>query len=193
MRAVPEVGVTKPASIRMVVDFPAPFGPRKPSTSPLLTVNETWSTAVKPPNRFVKPSISMNAAPSLVATGLSLLTELRCGTWDIPNSTVNASRRAGCCRVLTGHAANPNPLPRLVTFAALPYEWRLRRGRRRVRSLVRPALPAAGNCAYSLSWKIGAPNSLNRNSWKACCPSKSSTRRSSVSCRSCSTTTKCLP
>jgi hypothetical protein len=31
--------------MRMVVDLPAPFGPRKPSTSPLPTSNETPSTA----------------------------------------------------------------------------------------------------------------------------------------------------
>ena len=34
MLAVPEVGVMKPASMRMVVVLPAPLGPRKPSTSP---------------------------------------------------------------------------------------------------------------------------------------------------------------
>ena len=33
-RRGPEVGATKPASMRMVVDLPAPLGPRKPSTSP---------------------------------------------------------------------------------------------------------------------------------------------------------------
>ena len=34
MRAVPSVGIMKPASIRIVVDLPAPLGPRKPTTSP---------------------------------------------------------------------------------------------------------------------------------------------------------------
>ena len=34
MLPVPLVGVMKPASMRMVVDLPAPLGPRKPSTSP---------------------------------------------------------------------------------------------------------------------------------------------------------------
>ena len=32
---LPEVGVMMPQSMRMVVDFPAPFGPRKPKISPL--------------------------------------------------------------------------------------------------------------------------------------------------------------
>ena len=60
MRAVPAVGVMKPASMRMVVDLPAPFGPRKPSTSPRATLNDTLSTAVKPPKRLVRPSISIS-------------------------------------------------------------------------------------------------------------------------------------
>jgi hypothetical protein len=61
MRAVPAVGSMKPASMRMVVDLPAPLGPRKPTTSPLATEKLTSSTAVKLPNRFVSPSISMSA------------------------------------------------------------------------------------------------------------------------------------
>ena len=32
--ARPEVGFSRPQSMRMVVDLPAPFGPRKPKTSP---------------------------------------------------------------------------------------------------------------------------------------------------------------
>ena len=35
----------KQVSMRIVVVLPAPFGPRKPRTSPFSTVNETWSTA----------------------------------------------------------------------------------------------------------------------------------------------------
>ena len=46
MLAVPLVGVMKPASMRMVVVLPAPFGPRKPSTSPGWTSKLTSSTAV---------------------------------------------------------------------------------------------------------------------------------------------------
>ena len=45
MLAVPDVGVTKPANMRMVVVLPAPFGPRKPSTSPGATWKLTSSTA----------------------------------------------------------------------------------------------------------------------------------------------------
>src|ERR1035437_8765299 len=52
-RAVPAVGSISVVSIRMSVDFPAPFGPIKANVSPRSTVNETSFTAVKPSNRFV--------------------------------------------------------------------------------------------------------------------------------------------
>ena len=51
-RAVPDVGVRNPTIIFMVVDFPAPFGPRKPRTSPRWTLKDTPSTAVKSPKRL---------------------------------------------------------------------------------------------------------------------------------------------
>src|SRR6266850_353137 len=44
----PEVGGRTPVMIRMVVVFPAPFGPRKPRISPLSTLNVTSLTAFKP-------------------------------------------------------------------------------------------------------------------------------------------------
>jgi hypothetical protein len=72
MRAVPEVGAMNPASMRIVVDLPAPLGPRKPTTSPCITWKLTPSTAVKLPKRFVSPSISMNAVTcSLPASAFS--------------------------------------------------------------------------------------------------------------------------
>src|SRR3546814_9304664 len=40
-----------PVSIRIVVDLPEPFGPRKPNISPLATSNDTRLTAIKLPNR----------------------------------------------------------------------------------------------------------------------------------------------
>src|SRR5687767_9560259 len=42
---LPALGGMKPVTMRMVVDLPAPLGPRKPSTSPRSTVKETSSTA----------------------------------------------------------------------------------------------------------------------------------------------------
>src|SRR4051812_13386551 len=53
----PEVGGMKPVTMRMVVDLPAPLGPRKPSTSPRSTVNETSSTARFAPKVFTRFSI----------------------------------------------------------------------------------------------------------------------------------------
>ena len=48
-RADPAVGAASVQSILMVVDLPAPFGPRKPNTSPGATSKETPSTAVSVP------------------------------------------------------------------------------------------------------------------------------------------------
>src|SRR5665213_1142551 len=56
--ARPEVGVSRPQSIRMVVDFPAPLGPRNPKTSPLRTERLMLSTAMKLPKRFTSFSIT---------------------------------------------------------------------------------------------------------------------------------------
>ena len=54
---VPAEGGMNPVIMRMVVDLPAPFGPRKPSTSPRSTENETPSTA-----RFV-PRTALTRRP----------------------------------------------------------------------------------------------------------------------------------
>ena len=47
--ARPAVGRSSPTIIRIVVDLPAPFGPRKPVTMPGRTVNVSASTAVLSP------------------------------------------------------------------------------------------------------------------------------------------------
>src|SRR5690606_41383861 len=46
MVATPEVGVTRPSTMRSVVVLPAPFGPRKPVTLPGSTTNDRLSTAL---------------------------------------------------------------------------------------------------------------------------------------------------
>src|SRR6185436_5382661 len=48
----PDVGLSSPAIMRMVVVLPAPFGPRKPWISPGATSSDTPSTAVKLPYRL---------------------------------------------------------------------------------------------------------------------------------------------
>src|SRR5579875_4223258 len=45
---LPVVGASSPVSILMVVDLPAPFGPRNPKNCPGSTARSIWSTAVKP-------------------------------------------------------------------------------------------------------------------------------------------------
>src|SRR3712207_6827553 len=66
----------------MVVDLPAPLGPRKPVTFPGRTVNVTASTAVLAPYLFVRPWASI----------ISLLRSLRRA--DRPVTTLGA----GGCR-----------------------------------------------------------------------------------------------
>src|SRR6056300_1172473 len=46
----PSVGAKFPVNIRMVVDLPAPLGPRKPNTSPRFKLNVTSFTAKFGPN-----------------------------------------------------------------------------------------------------------------------------------------------
>ena len=52
--AVPDVGRSRPHSMRMVVDLPAPLLPRNPKISPARTSNETSLTATKLPKRRVR-------------------------------------------------------------------------------------------------------------------------------------------
>src|SRR5712691_3422840 len=55
--ARPEVGGNSPQRMRIVVDLPAPLGPRKPKISPRFTSSETRSTAVKSPKRLTRFSV----------------------------------------------------------------------------------------------------------------------------------------
>src|SRR5215467_6427270 len=73
----PEVGGMKPVIMRMVVDLPAPFGPRKPSTSPLPTSKETPSTARLGPKDLLRFSTLIKL--SLQSAVPDRLT-LRCGS-----------------------------------------------------------------------------------------------------------------
>ena len=56
MLAVPAVGGNYPVSIFIVVVFPAPFGPRKPTISPRSTLKQTSLTAMNRPNALYKCS-----------------------------------------------------------------------------------------------------------------------------------------
>src|SRR5664279_49911 len=59
MSAWPLVGLSNPRIIRIVVDFPAPLGPRKPVTAPGATVNDRSSTAWVLPKCLVNPMASI--------------------------------------------------------------------------------------------------------------------------------------
>src|SRR5262245_25696686 len=74
-RADPEVAGRKQERIRMVVDFPAPLGPRNPTISPRPTLNVRPRTAVWPLYRLTRLLTSMiglspmGVAPTLDGTG----------------------------------------------------------------------------------------------------------------------------
>src|SRR5574338_1645002 len=74
----PEVGSRIPQSIRIVVDFPEPLGPRKPKISPRAMSKLTRSTATKFPKRRVR-SRTLTAGPSasLAIAVLAFLPEHR--------------------------------------------------------------------------------------------------------------------
>src|SRR5712692_10539436 len=59
----PSEGSRRPQSMRSVVDLPAPFGPRKPYSSPARTRRSRWSTATRLPKRRVSWRVT-TAQPS---------------------------------------------------------------------------------------------------------------------------------
>src|SRR5215469_3735522 len=59
----PAVGRSMARIIRIVVDLPAPLGPRNPVTTPGRTVKVSPSTAVFDPYRFVSPRTSIMNTP----------------------------------------------------------------------------------------------------------------------------------
>src|SRR5690349_5012263 len=68
--ALPLVGVSRPQSMRMVVDFPAPLGPRNPKISPRATSRFTRSTATNSPNCFTRSRV-WTASPGMLLLFLS--------------------------------------------------------------------------------------------------------------------------
>src|SRR6185295_5596418 len=73
MATRPEVGGINPVTMRMVVDLPAPLGPRKPSTSPRSTEKEIPSTARFGPNVFTRFStLIMPVVLKVTAGGMEI-------------------------------------------------------------------------------------------------------------------------
>src|SRR5436309_945251 len=70
--AVPDVGGSSVVSMRMSVDFPAPFGPSRPKISPVPTVKLMPFTAVNSPNFLTIPRTSMAACIGLFDQALRL-------------------------------------------------------------------------------------------------------------------------
>ncbi len=91
MVALPPVGVARPSSMRRVVVFPAPFGPRKPTTRPDSTSKLKWSTATSSPKRLVRSCNSITATAANLPVrpgyrrGASRLARFACHrTWSRP-------------------------------------------------------------------------------------------------------------
>src|SRR5690349_23918590 len=79
---VPEVGVSRPATIRRVVVLPQPEGPSSAKNDPLGTSRLRSSTAVKPGNDLVrllsrKPSYDPPPAAGAVAAASSACDDIR--------------------------------------------------------------------------------------------------------------------
>ena len=70
-RTSPAVGASKPVSSLMVVDFPEPFGPRKPNSVPAATCKFRSRTAITRPNVLVTPRASMPNAEWSASTAYS--------------------------------------------------------------------------------------------------------------------------
>ena len=83
--------------MRIVVVFPAPLGPRNPSTSPLWTARLTPSTAVICPQRFVRPCARNTTAAEARSPEATVVTVLAAREGDAGTRQCR-SRRARTAR-----------------------------------------------------------------------------------------------
>src|SRR5580693_8981113 len=85
--AEPEVGAISVPSVRTVVVFPAPFGPRKPKTSPWPISNERSANATRSPKHLPSP-LTASAAGSGGAAGFggapAGIGDVPAGIGDVP-------------------------------------------------------------------------------------------------------------
>src|SRR2546428_2208653 len=98
MVARPQVGSARPSSSRMVVDFPAPFGPRNPVMRPGASSKVRSLTAVTVPYRLVSASTAM----VLMAVPPEVVTVVR---WTLPTLGGAAAPGAGRQDALSRTAA----------------------------------------------------------------------------------------
>src|SRR5689334_15220249 len=89
MVARPEVGAARPSSSRMVVDFPAPFGPRNPVMRPGASSKDRSLTAVTVPYRLVSASTAM------VLMAVPPENVVHVGWWTLPTLGGAAAPGAG--------------------------------------------------------------------------------------------------
>src|SRR5205823_3222166 len=103
---LPEVGRSKPRIIRIVVDLPAPFGPRNPVTCPGRTVKLRSSTASLSPYRLVSPRASIIAGRPFRVPGSCLRTTLGIHRTDVAHPDI------GPALVPDNEAAPEHSIPR---------------------------------------------------------------------------------
>jgi hypothetical protein len=107
--ADPAVGAIRVPSIRTVVVFPAPLGPRKPNTSPAETLNETSSTATRSPKRFVRCSTTSAGSPE--SGGSRRRIGAGSGGSRTPDTCLSSGGGAGGSSALAGEADSARPPP----------------------------------------------------------------------------------
>src|SRR5262249_58051190 len=95
----PAVGASRPAIIRIVVDLPAPFGPRNPVTTP------GWTTKSSPPTASFAPYRLLRFSTSIITYSLPSVTPVTPGTPPTLGITRPARHRP------RGHKPARPPMP----------------------------------------------------------------------------------
>lgn len=106
--ALPEVSGIRVESIFMVVDFPAPFTPRKPRSSPFSTVKDMPFTALKSPYCFVSLSARMMFISSVLPVS--------CSDIMIPEWTLQIKAFAASCILFGVRCRNMSSLLVITAF-----------------------------------------------------------------------------
>src|SRR4249919_698615 len=81
---VPDVGVSRPATIRNVVVLPHPEGPSRAKKEPVGTSRSRSSTALKVPKSLVRPRSSRPAAAAAPSAGEASVCSARCDIGPVP-------------------------------------------------------------------------------------------------------------
>src|SRR4029453_8614368 len=114
--AEPEVGAMRVPSVRTVVVFPAPFGPRNPNTSPRPPSKEASWNATRSAKRLLRPWTDSAGAP-LFRSGTATLPEV---TKRSPNPRVRPLISLMATSTDRQHAASPARVGRLPGSSTMP-------------------------------------------------------------------------